>query len=104
MYLYNRPSTPEGTGENGAVRFRRSIGVGLAALTIAVTLIFAAGLWNPWHLVILAGYFGNPVAGVVWILAGVLVSVWLLRPVTSEAAQHGRIMLRFGIGAMLALS
>src|SRR5262249_42926414 len=83
---------------------RRPIGIGLAVVTIVVTMVYVAGIWNPWRLVILTEYFGNPTAGVVWVLAGTLASVWLLHPVVGEAAQHGRLMLRFGLGAMLAVS
>jgi hypothetical protein len=85
-------------------RRRRLFGLGLAAFTIVLTIAFVAGVWNPWRLVILADYFGNPTAGIVWVLASTLVSVWVLGPVVSEAAQHRRVMVRFGLGAMLALS
>jgi len=83
---------------------RRAIGIAVAGLTVLLTVVFVAGAWNPWRLVVLADHFGNPTAGAVWVLAGTLVSVWLLRPVVSEAAQNRRIMLRVGLGAMLVLS
>jgi len=85
-------------------RLRRAIGLVLATFTVLLTVAFAAGVWNPWRLVVLADYFGNPVVGVVWILAFTLASFWVLGPVVSEAAQHRRVMIRFGLAAMLALS
>ena len=85
-------------------RLRRPLGLALAAFTTVLTIAFAAGVWNPWRLVILADHFGNPTAGLAWILAGTLASVWLLGPVVSEAAHNGRLMLRVAIAALLALS
>ena len=83
---------------------RRATGVALAGLTVLLAIAFAAGAWNPWRLVVLADRFGNPTVGAVWVLAGTLASVWLLRPVVNEATQHRRIWLRVGLGALLVLS
>lgn len=83
---------------------RRIVGLVAAGLTIAVLLLFALGAWNPWHLVVLSRYFGNPLLGVVVGSGLALAAVWLLTPVVSEAAQGRRLWARFLLGAVLLVS
>jgi hypothetical protein len=75
-----------------------------ALLTVFTLVVFALGVWNPWHLAKVTYYFGNPSAGAVWVLAFTLVAVWLLTPVTVEARQNRRLWLRFLLGALLLLA
>jgi hypothetical protein len=88
-------------------RVAGGVALPLALLALVVTVV---GVWNPWSLVVLHAYAGDPVRDVFVTLLLFLVGYWLLRPVTSEAAQHGRVVARAwlvaitvfaGLGALL---
>jgi hypothetical protein len=76
----------------------------LVSLAVLVALGFGSGLWNPWDLVFLKIYFGNPFIGLVLLFGLLLVGIWLLTPVTSEATQSKRQWARLGLGAALLAS
>jgi hypothetical protein len=69
----------------------------LAALALALTVV---GVWNPWSLVVLHAHAADPVRGMFFVLLLALVGYWLLRPVTSEAAQHRRVVARAWLVAL----
>jgi len=83
---------------------RRIAGAVVASLAAAALVVFVLGAWNPWDLVVLLRYFGNPLAGAVWVFGLSLAGVWLLTPVLNEATQGRRLWARFLLGASLLLS
>jgi hypothetical protein len=80
---------------------RKYVGSILVTLAVLVGIGFGLGVWNPWKLVFLNVYFGNVFAGMVLMFALLLVGVWVLTPVTSEARQSKRQWARLGLGAGL---
>lgn len=66
--------------------------MGLLALLVAAS---AVGVWNPWHYVLLRQHLGNPLADGAAVTLVFAAAIWLLVPVHSEAAQHGRVLLRW---------
>jgi len=77
---------------------RRVTGVVLLVLTVATAVAFAAGAWNPWHLVALAQYFSNWPLGLLVVAILALGTSWVLLPVRHEVAQGPRIVLRIVAG------
>jgi hypothetical protein len=73
---------------------RRTLGVAAAALTVLAALGYGLALWNPWSLVALDQYFGNPLFGLFAVSAGTYLALWLLLPVRNEAVQRRRLRLR----------
>jgi hypothetical protein len=70
--------------------WRRLVGVVLAALAGLCLVGFVAGTWNPWRLVWLRGFFGNPFSGLVIVSFLAVVAFMTLAPVRNEAAQGRR--------------
>lgn len=91
-------------GPGKTSRTRRYIGLALLVIAAILALGFGFGLWNPWSLVFLEVYFGNVFVGLVLLFASLLVGVWLLTPVTSEATQSKRQWARLGLAAALLMS
>jgi hypothetical protein len=85
-------------------RVRVIIAVVLAVMALCSLVLFVLGAWNPWRLVVLVVYFGNPMAGAFVVSLLVFLSVWLLTPVVNEAAQNRRLWLRFGLGALVLVT
>jgi hypothetical protein len=92
----------DGPTKTSAVR--KYIGLVLVAFAAVVAIGFGLGVWNPWKLVFLEVYFGNLFIGLVLLFASLLVGVWLLTPVTSEATQSKRQWARLGLAAALLAS
>jgi hypothetical protein len=80
---------------------RRVAGVLLVVAAVLAVVVFAAGAFNPWRIVALQRYFGNPPAGLVVVAALTLLGSWLLAPLRNEAAQSGRGRVR--VVAVVAL-
>lgn len=80
---------------------RRSLGIVAAALALAVVAGFSLGAWNPWHLVAMDHYLGNPAAGLLIFAVLAFIASWLLLPVANEAAQGRRIVLRAGTAVLI---
>lgn len=83
---------------------RLVLGFLLLVVAVAVAAASVAGVSNPWRNVALQIYFGEPVKDVMWFLLLVTVAAWLLVPVRSEAEQHGRVWLRWGLLAAFLLT
>jgi hypothetical protein len=83
---------------------RRTAGLVLAAAAVLVAIGTVLGAWNPWRLVVLLRYFGDPFAGATLVSALLLVSVWLLTPVTLEARQGTRLWARLILAALLLVA
>jgi hypothetical protein len=80
----------------------RPIAGWLAAAVAAVALLGSvAGTWNPWDLIVLWRYFGNPLLCAVVFFAALFAALWLLAPVRNEVRQTGRA--RWRIVAALGL-
>ncbi len=79
---------------------------GIVALVLAVLGVAAAvaGIWNPWHYVVLRRYAGNPLLDVVVVSVLAVLAIWLLAPVRSEATQHRRLVLRWAGVAVVFLA
>jgi hypothetical protein len=73
-------------------------------LAVASLAGLVAGVWNPGRYVILSTRFGNPFAVFVAVAVCAALSVWLLTPVRSEAAQHRRVALRWLTVALVVVS
>ncbi len=80
---------------------RRLLGAVLAILAPVVAAGFVAGAWNPWRLVLLRRYFGDPLLGAVLVVALTAGAFWLLAPVRSEATQAGRQLTRWALVAAI---
>lgn len=80
---------------------RRVLGVIAAACALLVAVGFGLGAWNPWHLVALDRYLGNPPAGVLIFAVFAFVASWLLLPVDNEATQGRRIAMRVVTGVLV---
>jgi hypothetical protein len=74
---------------------RRLAGIVLAVLAAVALVGFVAGAWNPWRLVRLHQFMGDPTMGLVVVLGLTLAAFWLLAPVRSEAAQPRRQQIRW---------
>jgi hypothetical protein len=83
---------------------RRALGIALLVLTVAVAVGFAAGVWNPWRLVVLSEYFGSFPLGLLVISVLAFATSWVLLPVRHEVAQGLRIKLRIATGVAILLS
>src|SRR6266545_2288715 len=88
---------------------RRAAGVGCLVLAVLLVPASVAGVWNPWRYVMLRRYLGNPLLDAVVIALFAVLAIWLLAPVRSEAAQHRRVVLRWGavaafLGALLCFA
>lgn len=81
---------------------RRLTGMVVAVITGVLAALFIAGAVNPWHLVVLERQFGNPLFGVVVVVAGFSVAHWLLFPVHNAAVQRARGQIRT-VAAVVAL-
>jgi hypothetical protein len=84
--------------------WRRVAGFGAAAATAIVAILSVLGVWNPWGLVVLWRYFGNPLRDAAVVFALALVAAWLLAPVRSEVTHVNRLRLRIGLGLALLVS
>jgi hypothetical protein len=80
--------------------------IGLLALVLAPVALALAilGTWNPWSSVVLRDRAGDPVVGAFVVVFLLLVAHWLGRPVTSEADQHGRLVLRMWLIVLTAFA
>lgn len=76
---------------------RRVAGIAVAVLTVALAVLFVAGVANPWRLVVLERQFGNPLFGAFVVVAGVYIALLLLAPVRNEAVQRGRGQVRMAV-------
>lgn len=84
------------------VRFVAGVAVGVVALLVLIA--FVLGAVNPWRLVVLEAYVGNPLLGATIFFAMSLAAAWLLTPVSNEAAQGSRLWVRLGLAALLLVS
>jgi hypothetical protein len=74
--------------------WRRVCAVPAALLTVAAAAVAVLGTWNPWDLVVLRQNAGDPVLDLFVLLLLALIASWLASPITSEAAQRWRLLLR----------
>jgi hypothetical protein len=72
----------------------------LAAVLVPVAV---AGAWNPWRYVTLSEYFRDPFGGAAIVIALAAAGGWLM-PVRDEARQHRRVMVRWLLTGLLAVS
>lgn len=86
-----------------APAWRRILGTVLAVVAVVLAVLTVLGVWNPWDLVVLWRYFGNPLRGAVVVFVLAFVASWLLAPVQSEAGQARRLRWRIAF-ALLALA
>lgn len=86
---------PEPPPRKPVSRFRRVAGWVAAAAGAVVLGAFAVGTANPWHNVALRMYLGSPFLGALLAAGLAVVAAWLAWPVRSEAAQGGRVVLRW---------
>jgi hypothetical protein len=73
---------------------RRAVGLLVAAATVLAAAGYLLALWNPWSLVFLDKYFGNPLFGLFAVSLAAYVTLRLLLPVRNEAVQRGRLRAR----------
>jgi hypothetical protein len=83
---------------------RRVVGLILAAVAVIDLVATVIGFWNPWRYVILERYFSDPITGGARGLVLAAAAVFLLTPVTTEAVQHRRVMIRWGMVAAAVLA
>lgn len=84
--------------------FRRALGILLLGAAAAALVLFALGLVNPWRLVWLSRYFGNPPVGLAVVTGLAFFGSWLAFPVQNEAVHNRRIMFRIGTGIGTAIA
>src|SRR5262249_55361733 len=84
-------------------RPRRVASAAFLVLAVALVPLSVLGVWNPWSYVVLRTYLGNPFQDVVLIALAAAAGAWL-NPVYSEADQHRRVLLRWGIVVVLLVS
>jgi hypothetical protein len=77
-------------------------GILVALVTLATATLYAFGVWNPWHYVVLMEHFNNPWIGTMIVCGGIYLSLWLLTPIRNEARQPWRIWAR-AFTAMIAV-
>jgi hypothetical protein len=80
--------------------------VGIVAVVLLVLVLAGsvAGLWNPWHYVILREHFGNPLADLASVILLVAAAIWLLAPVRNEAGHNSRVNVRWAAVAAFLLT
>ncbi len=87
---------------------RRPVRTALGALLLTIALVALAvtvlAQVNPWRLVGLTEYVGDPFLGAFVTLACLLVGSWLALPVRNEAVQRGRARLRLVLLVLTGLS
>lgn len=75
-------------------RLRKIIGAVLAIATGAAGALYVLALINPWRLIVLDKYFGNPLWGMFVVSVAAYVVLRLLLPVDNEAIQRVRLRVR----------
>lgn len=82
------------TGQNLLEVIRRTVGGLVVVATVLAVVCYALAVWNPWQLVVLDRYFGNPLFGVMVVGVGAYLSLWLLKPIRNETVQLAGLRAR----------
>jgi hypothetical protein len=75
-------------------RWRRVTSIVAAVLSVLALGLAVLGTWNPTSLVVVHRVANDPVRDLFGVLLLGLIALWTGKPVTSEAAQHGRLVVR----------
>ncbi|GIH13774.1 hypothetical protein [Rugosimonospora africana] len=84
-------------------RWRRTAGLVAGVLALLALAGTVLGAWNPTSLVLVHQYLGDPVRDLFFAMLLALIAYWVGVPVTSEAAQHGRVVARAWLVVLTAL-
>ncbi len=84
-------------------RWRRTAGLVSGVLCLVMLAGTVLGAWNPASLVLVHQHLGDPVRDLFLAMLLALVGYWVGVPVTSEAAQHGRVAARAWLAVLTAL-
>ncbi|HEY2669915.1 MAG TPA: hypothetical protein VGJ07_06015 [Rugosimonospora sp.] len=84
-------------------RWRRITALVASVLSVLALAAAVLGAWNPTSLVVVHRDIGDPVRDLFFALLLALIAYWVGVPVTSEAAQHGRVVTRMWLTVLTGL-
>jgi hypothetical protein len=84
-------------------RWRRIAALVVGVLGVLALGVTVLGVWNPTSLVVVRQFAGDPVRDLFVTLVLVSAAFWLGAPLTSEAAQHARLVVRVWLVGLAVL-